>query len=92
MARAWFEPSLCFEDEQLIRSFAKKYIRVSVRKVAKFTRKPMRFPFYSPAVKDLIETIGENVRCATLALAIQRLETERIEGAFAELYVWTGLR
>lgn len=50
----------------------------------------MRFPPYSVAVKDLIETIGDDVRYATLALAIQRLETERIEGALAELGVWKG--
>jgi O-methyltransferase len=57
----------------------------------KFLRRPMRFPPYSPAVRDRIETIGDDVRYATLALAIQRLETEGIEGAFAELGVWAGL-
>lgn len=50
----------------------------------------MRFPPFSPSVKDLIETIGDDVRYATLALAIQRLDTENIDGAFAELGVWTG--
>lgn len=74
----------------MLRSFAKNYLRVNARKVAKFIRKPMRFPSYSPAVKDLIETIGDDVRYATLALAIQRVETEEVEGAFAELGVWTG--
>lgn len=57
----------------------------------KFIRRPMRFPPYSPAVRDRIETMGDDVRYATLALAIQRLETERIDGAFAELGVWAGL-
>jgi O-methyltransferase len=57
----------------------------------KFIRRPMRFPPYSPAVRYRIETMGDDVRYATLALAIQRLETEKIDGAFAELGVWAGL-
>jgi len=56
-----------------------------------FLRRPMRFPPYSPAVKSRIEAMGDDVRYATLALAIQRLETESIAGAFAELGVWAGL-
>lgn len=82
--------TLELEELQLLRSFAKNYVRVNARKVAKFIRQPMRFPSYPRAVRDLIETIGDDVRYATLALAIERLETERIEGAFAELGVWTG--
>jgi O-methyltransferase len=34
--------------------------------------------------------MADDIRYATLALAIQRLETERIEGAFAELGVYQG--
>lgn len=51
----------------------------------------MRFPPYSPAVRDRIEALADDVRYSTLALAIQRLETERIEGAFAELGVYKGI-
>jgi len=50
----------------------------------------MNFPTYSPEVARSIEDIGDGVRYATLALAIQRLESERIEGAFAELGVYRG--
>jgi len=57
----------------------------------KFIRRPMRFPTYSSDVRDRIERMGDDVRYATLALAIQRLETEKTEGAFAELGVWAGL-
>jgi len=51
----------------------------------------MRFPSYSPDVSRRIETLADDVRYASLALAIQRLEAERIEGAFAELGVYRGI-
>jgi O-methyltransferase len=69
----------------------KEYIRVEARKVAKFIRRPMHFPSYSPDVGRRIETLADDVRYASLALAIQRLETEGIEGAFAELGVYQGI-
>lgn len=69
----------------------KNYIRVGARKAAKFIRRPMRFPSYSPDVSRRIETLADDVRYASLALAIQRLEAERIEGAFAELGVYRGI-
>lgn len=50
----------------------------------------MRFPTYRAAVRDAIETIPDDVRYAFLALAIERLRVERIEGAFAELGVYKG--
>jgi O-methyltransferase len=51
----------------------------------------MHFPSYSLDVSRRIETLADDVRYASLALAIQRLETERIEGAFAELGVYQGV-
>jgi len=37
-----------------------------------------------------LSKLGNDVRCTTLAFAIQRRETKSIEGAFAELGVWRG--
>lgn len=51
----------------------------------------MHFPSYPVDVSRRIETLADDVRYAALALAIQRLETERIEGAFAELGVYQGV-
>jgi O-methyltransferase len=51
----------------------------------------MHFPSYSPDVSRRIETLADDIRYASLALAIQRLETERIDGAFAELGVYQGI-
>jgi O-methyltransferase len=75
---------------KLIPSSIKKAVREEVDKRANFLRPPMRFPTYSPDVVRHVEEIGDSVRYATLALAIQRLETEKIEGAFAELGVYQG--
>jgi O-methyltransferase len=50
----------------------------------------MRFPTYSGAVRNTIETMPDDVRYASLALAIERLKTENIDGAFAELGVYRG--
>ncbi len=69
----------------------KDYLRVEARKAAKFVRRPMHFPPYSSDVGRRIETLADDVRYASLALAIQRLETEGIEGAFAELGVYQGV-
>ena len=65
-------------------------IRSEVRKAAKFIRKPMTSPPYSVAVRNRIEELADDVRYASLALAVQRLKTEAIEGAFAELGVYQG--
>ncbi len=65
-------------------------VRSEVRKVARFIRKPMTSPPYSAAVRDRIEELADDVRYASLALAIQRLKTEGIEGSFAEFGVYQG--
>jgi O-methyltransferase len=62
----------------------------SLRKVTKFIDPPMNFPTYSLSVSRRVASLRDHVRYATLALAIQRLEAERIEGAFAELGVFQG--
>jgi O-methyltransferase len=69
----------------------KNSLRVEARKVAKFIRPPMRFPTYSSDTAYRIETLRDDVRYATLSLAIQRLDKEGIEGAFAELGVYRGV-
>jgi O-methyltransferase len=75
----------------VILSSVKNYVRVEARRAAKFIRRPMQFPSYPPDVGRRIETLADDVRYASLALAIQRLETEKIEGAFAELGVYQGV-
>lgn len=50
----------------------------------------MRFPTYSEAVVNRIEQYHDDVRYSTLALAIQRLETDQVPGAFAEIGVYKG--
>jgi O-methyltransferase len=51
----------------------------------------MQFPPYPPAVAQRIEQYHDDVRYATLALGIQRLEQEKIPGAFAEIGVYRGV-
>jgi O-methyltransferase len=72
---------------------AKVALRVAARTLAKLTkaRRPMQFPTYSPAVAQRIEQYHDDIRYASLALAIQRLETDRIPGAFAEVGVYRGV-
>jgi len=50
----------------------------------------MRFPTYSQQVVDRIEQYHDDVRYSTIALAIQRLELDKIPGAFAEVGVFQG--
>jgi O-methyltransferase len=70
---------------------ARGYLRAKTRQFARFLRKPMEFPPYSASVREQIEAMADDVRYAALALAIHRLETEGIEGSFAELGVYQGL-
>src|SRR5271156_652852 len=68
-------------------------LRVAARNLAKITRarRTMQFPTYPPAVAQRIEQYHDDVRYATLALAIQRLEQDQIPGAFAEIGVYRGV-
>jgi O-methyltransferase len=65
-------------------------IRSELRKASRFIRKPMTNPPYSAAIRNRIEELADDVRYASLALAIERLKTEGIEGSFAELGVYQG--
>lgn len=71
----------------------KSALRVSVRKFAALTRarRTMQHPPYAPDVAGRIERYHDDVRYATLALAIQRLEDSGISGAFAEVGVYRGV-
>jgi O-methyltransferase len=60
------------------------------RKAVRFARYPMRFPTYSESVQEEIERRSDDVRYASLALAIERIRKENIPGAFAELGVFQG--
>ncbi len=50
----------------------------------------MRFPTYPQQVVERIEKYHDEIRYSTLALAIERLRTNQIEGAFAEIGVYQG--
>lgn len=67
-------------------------IRATSRKLAGFTRarRPILFPTYDDQVRRRIEQYHDDVRYTTLALALQRLETEKIEGSIAEVGVYQG--
>jgi O-methyltransferase len=68
-------------------------LRVASRNLAKITkaRRPIQYPTYSPAVAQRIEQYHDDVRYSTLALAIQRLEDDQIQGSFAEIGVYRGV-
>jgi O-methyltransferase len=70
----------------------KRSLRVAARRLAEITRarRPMRFPTYSPSVAQRIEQYHDDVRYASIALAIQRLQTDNIAGSFAEIGVFRG--
>lgn len=65
-------------------------VRSWARSVSKFVRQPMHFPTYGQTARDFIETAQDDVRYASLALAISRLQAERINGALAEVGVYRG--
>lgn len=67
-------------------------VRSASRKLASLThaRRPMLFPTYPDDVRRRIEHYHDDVRYSTLALALQRLQTESIPGAFAEIGVYQG--
>jgi O-methyltransferase len=50
----------------------------------------MRFPTFSPEIHESIATSDDYFRYATLGLALDRLRTEEIAGALAEVGVWRG--
>jgi O-methyltransferase len=48
-------------------------------------------PTYPQVVADRIEQYHDSVRYSTIALAVQRIETDGIAGAFAEVGVYRGV-
>jgi len=50
----------------------------------------MLFPTYSSEVAERIERYHDDVRYSTIALAIERLRTDGVEGVFAEIGVYQG--
>jgi len=50
----------------------------------------MEFPTFDPAVQRAALATGDYARYASLALAIRRIEEEKIPGAFAEVGVYRG--
>jgi len=71
----------------------KATLRVAARQLATIThaRRTMQFPTYSAEVAQRLEQYHDDVRYASLALAIQRLEDDKIPGAFAEIGVYRGV-
>jgi len=72
---------------RLIPSWVKNRFRAEAQKAL---NPPMMFPTYSSEAAKSFAEFRDDVRYATLALAIQRLETDGIKGAFAELGVHQG--
>ncbi|MEO6817754.1 MAG: TylF/MycF/NovP-related O-methyltransferase [Edaphobacter sp.] len=70
----------------------KMAIRVAARKLASLARarRPMMFPTYSQHVANRIEKYHDEIRYSTIALALQRLELDKIPGAYAEVGVFQG--
>jgi O-methyltransferase len=68
-------------------------LRVLARKLALLTRARslMAFPTFGPDVARRIESYHDEARYSSLALAIQRLELDKIPGAFAEVGVYRGV-
>lgn len=50
----------------------------------------MRFPTFPRAIHDSIATSDDYFRYATLGLALERLRSEAVAGALAEVGVWRG--
>ncbi|HEX4039818.1 MAG TPA: TylF/MycF/NovP-related O-methyltransferase [Acidobacteriaceae bacterium] len=67
-------------------------MRVAARKAARLVsaRQPMLFPTYPKTIADYIERYHDDIRYASVALAVQCLLQEGINGAFAELGVYQG--
>lgn len=72
-------------------SEAKGWIRASARMFTKVVHRPMRFPTYRASVGGCIARLSDDTRYAALALALSRLDRQRIEGAIAELGVHQGI-
>jgi O-methyltransferase len=72
---------------------AKMAIRSALRNVARLARArvPMGYPPYTAEVARRIERYHDDVRYATFALAIDRLQRDKIPGAFAEIGVYRGV-
>jgi O-methyltransferase len=72
---------------------AKMAIRAAARVAAKLTRarRPMGYPPYPATVAQRIERYHDDVRYATFALAVDRLQRDNIPGAFAEIGVYRGV-
>ena len=71
----------------------KMAIRSAARSVAKLTRArvPMGYPPYPDTVAQRIEQYHDDVRYATFALAVDRLQRDKVPGAFAEIGVYRGI-
>ncbi len=67
-------------------------VRSASRKLASLTRarRPMLFPTYPEHVRKRIEQYHDEIRYSTLALALQRIEIDKLEGSFAEVGVYQG--
>ena len=64
------------------------YLKRAVGPLAR--HKSMRFPTFSPSIHAEIAAESDYVRFATLALAAERISSERIDGSIAEVGVYRG--
>lgn len=67
-------------------------VRAAARKLAGITRarRTILFPTYPDHVVKRIEQYHDDVRYSTLALALARIQAEKIGGSFAEVGVYQG--
>lgn len=63
-------------------------IRINVARV--LGKPPMRFPTYSDQTRREVRAQQDEVRFASMALALKRLDEDQVEGAIAEVGVYRG--
>ncbi len=62
-----------------------------LRRCKGLLRGSMKFPTYSKGTARCIESSTDRVRFASIALAIETIQRDGIQGALAELGVWRGI-
>lgn len=82
---------IVFEQTKAYLRQIRDHARAATRYLTPFAYRPMCHPTFSASTASDIAKLPDVVRYSALALAIQRLELEQIDGAFAELGVYRGL-
>jgi O-methyltransferase len=67
-----------------------KFVKTAYKRYLSRFRSNMRFPTYDAQIEGMISSSTDPVRYATIALALRRIDAEKINGDIAELGVWKG--